>query len=713
LTRNINHFGQANDTPFCQQPLLAYLDYDGINDTSKRLILEGQIPVEIQQLSPHLDKLLEHLSDGNNLPTIESDLSYEEFVRGMKKWNERTTTSPSGRHLGHYKILTRLQIMDKEKNINISNTILHLYYLVCMTAANIGGSLNRWRKISTCMIEKVPGSPRIDKLRVIHLFEADFNMLIKIMWARKGVWHMHDKNAINHGQAGSRPGKRAIDVVIQKEMKYLYAITSRTVLGTIDNNATSCYDRMICNFSMLISLYYGIPENYCKLLGNNNVIFLFPDDSFLMNDICCHRIGHGESICVKTHCETQHRGSKVSIRPGTNAVSKNRYTVFAEPLTNKNKHERDIVEQWKSADNKRSLDTWRELFLVSNAVQTGDKISAETLSKAQGLFGLAHDCKSLSASKVIDLTTARVNTLNVTPAEDPGSFVDLMMTDPEPLLTKRKAVDEFNEHQVSTKRINVTDETELSSGLASTQRDLAIGDARLYAIASKIDGKELFFSNEVKVLLFRLETVEGKIGNPILADGSIFQSPTIWGSIAALATEVEECVTQQINSHKESAARLLSTEEDIKAYTITEIRMATDRFFDKMNMITNSVQTMQMSQRTFDDSIMAVARGSVKIKEDLHRLNQTIQDHQNDRALHPNGFEITESIRDEPNVGMASSKLDEVFDKVSVLSKQVMQLRSEYDGEAIKFFGLGFKDPKEAEVWTIARMSMSSTLIWF
>jgi hypothetical protein len=39
-----------------------------------------------------------------------------------------------------------------------------------------------------------------------------------------------DLNKLNEGQAGSRPGRNSIDVVIQKEMKYLYATVARTGL---------------------------------------------------------------------------------------------------------------------------------------------------------------------------------------------------------------------------------------------------------------------------------------------------------------------------------------------------------------------------------------------------------------------------------------------------------------------------------------------------
>jgi hypothetical protein len=153
-------------------------------------------------------------------------------------------------------VLTRLLVMDEQdNNINLSHELLNLYFTIAMVAIKVGGSLDRWKNITTCMIPKIPGNNRINKLRVIHLYEADYNLLLKIMWARKGVWNLNDSNAIHEGQAGSRPGKRAIDVVVQKEMKYLYSSLTRTPLATIDNDAKSCFDRIVCGLAMAISMY--------------------------------------------------------------------------------------------------------------------------------------------------------------------------------------------------------------------------------------------------------------------------------------------------------------------------------------------------------------------------------------------------------------------------------------------------------------------------
>jgi hypothetical protein len=129
--------------------------------------------------------------------------------------------------------------------------IMKLYYQIAMAPLRTGTSLDRWQNSTTTMINKIPGCPRINKLRVIHLFEADYNLLLKIIWARRLVWNAHDAGKLNDGQAGSRPGRNAIDVVVQKEMKYLYSRLTRTGMATMDNDAKSCYDRIICTFPMI------------------------------------------------------------------------------------------------------------------------------------------------------------------------------------------------------------------------------------------------------------------------------------------------------------------------------------------------------------------------------------------------------------------------------------------------------------------------------
>jgi hypothetical protein len=37
------------------------------------------------------------------------------------------------------------------------------------------------------MLEKDPGVPNVNRLRIIHLFEADYNLVLKLLWGSRLV----------------------------------------------------------------------------------------------------------------------------------------------------------------------------------------------------------------------------------------------------------------------------------------------------------------------------------------------------------------------------------------------------------------------------------------------------------------------------------------------------------------------------------------------
>ena len=42
----------------------------------------------------------------------------------------------------------------------------------------------RWKQVVTQMIEKDPGCPKLFRLRVIHLYECDLNLLISLYFRK-------------------------------------------------------------------------------------------------------------------------------------------------------------------------------------------------------------------------------------------------------------------------------------------------------------------------------------------------------------------------------------------------------------------------------------------------------------------------------------------------------------------------------------------------
>lgn len=173
------------------------LSYLGTTNEAQAII-QGECPTE-WELAPNAKTILNKLSDNGRLPRISTLITSEEFTNSaLRNWAEKTTKSPSGRHLGHYKILLNDNLNYREEKDNLINErILQVYYFIMAAAINSGNILDRWKHVMTAMIEKIPGSPKIDKLRVIHLNEADYNLLLTILWARKLVWNAHNHNAIN------------------------------------------------------------------------------------------------------------------------------------------------------------------------------------------------------------------------------------------------------------------------------------------------------------------------------------------------------------------------------------------------------------------------------------------------------------------------------------------------------------------------------------
>jgi hypothetical protein len=299
LERNVVHFGQAKTTPFAKENLVNLFGYKGVNSESINLMDNNIIPEEISEEDLFTQKFVRKLASGK-VANISDEISYEEFRNALNVWNEKTTTSPSGRHLGHYKLLLKLQVLDEDnEQINYSEIILKTYYNIVMISLRLGVPLKRWGEITTCMIEKIPGVSRINKLRVIHIFEADYNLILKVIWSRKTIWQVHNSELLNIGQSGSRPGCRAIDVAIQKEMKYTYSKMTRTPLLTIDNDAKSCFDRILCNVAMLISQYFGVDINACNLQSTN-----LEKSQFRI------RTGLGDSTTTYSHsCKTPIHGT--------------------------------------------------------------------------------------------------------------------------------------------------------------------------------------------------------------------------------------------------------------------------------------------------------------------------------------------------------------------------------------------------------------------
>jgi hypothetical protein len=114
------------------------------------------------------------------------------------------------------------------------------------------------------MIQKDPGSVKIHRLRVIHLYEADYNLLLGIKW-REAMHLSEDK--LNPSQYGGRPGKNAHDPVFIEIMQAEISRASRKSLIKFDVDATSCYNRIIPGLAGIASRKHGVHRKVVQVCG--------------------------------------------------------------------------------------------------------------------------------------------------------------------------------------------------------------------------------------------------------------------------------------------------------------------------------------------------------------------------------------------------------------------------------------------------------------
>jgi rubrerythrin len=268
--RNQKHFGQAKGGKLTSPPFDITMDFEG-TCAKAEAILAGtfQAPEELDDTTEWLLDSLQYVTESN---AVEWRLTEEEFKGKVKVWNERTSTSPiTNVHLGHAKAYFARHSLksdsEDEKQLEADrDEVLKGHLTLLNYALQFGYSYTRWKLIVNAMLEKDPGQPKIHRLRVIHLYEYDFNLILGVKW-RSLLKHCCDKNLLNDSCYGSRPGRTALDPVFTKVLELEISTLTNTALIQFDNDMTACYDRIPMFLANVLSRKYGMHVNVCCVQG--------------------------------------------------------------------------------------------------------------------------------------------------------------------------------------------------------------------------------------------------------------------------------------------------------------------------------------------------------------------------------------------------------------------------------------------------------------
>jgi len=261
--RNRGHFGQAQGTPFTEVPLAHQVNWTADTPTCEE-ILAGHHHNETISAIPQCEALLKACKVATELDLLPYEITEAEFAGKIRSWKELTTTSPSGRHLGRYKALF-VHIPQSTEDIPTHDIsykakqqfIIRALVSIINFCLKTGHVLECWKTIINTMIFKETGNYQIHRLRVIHIYEADFNLVLAVKW-RQLLQSSDHHGIINDGLFGGRPGCEAQSLTFLEELKYDISYMTRRTLFNFDNDATSCYDRIIVSLASLINRKYGI-----------------------------------------------------------------------------------------------------------------------------------------------------------------------------------------------------------------------------------------------------------------------------------------------------------------------------------------------------------------------------------------------------------------------------------------------------------------------
>lgn len=241
-------FHIAEQAPICNGPLRGAFGYMATS-TAADEVLAGEFdpPFEVHAGTSDLFEEIARIRSIIPPDSVCGLIKHPLWQQRWKKAKEKTSSSESGLHFGHYIAAANSQL------------ISYCHALLAWGALQKGYSPSRWERALSCMLEKVAGCSLITKMRAILLMEADFNFTNKMIY---GV-RMLD-NARRYGfmaeEIFSEKGRTAEDGALSKTLFYdiVRQFKLCAAIGSVD--ASNCYDAIAHTIASLIFQAFGVSK---------------------------------------------------------------------------------------------------------------------------------------------------------------------------------------------------------------------------------------------------------------------------------------------------------------------------------------------------------------------------------------------------------------------------------------------------------------------
>jgi len=183
------------------------------------------------------------------MATPDISISEEEFIASYKVTPESTSSSLSGRHVGHYKA-----VLSNQQIVQMHCGMMSIPFLT-------GVSPKWWNRMVDIMLQKEAGNAQCHRLRIIALFESDLNQAKRIIVGRKLMHYLENTQTIGEMQYGSQPGKQCPSTVLHKVLLHDISRWTKAPMACIENYAVGCYDRLVNSLVLLVLRKFGFPPS--------------------------------------------------------------------------------------------------------------------------------------------------------------------------------------------------------------------------------------------------------------------------------------------------------------------------------------------------------------------------------------------------------------------------------------------------------------------
>jgi hypothetical protein len=220
------------------------------NTLEHRSLTDHAIQAIVKQLRKHplLTKMIYPL------------VTTEDFISCFGCVAEKTSSSPSRRYLGHY-----IACIDLKDELSVLLAAFHEAMMSIPWAE--GFCPERWWQAIDIMLEKIPGVPRINKLRITQLLEADLNQVLRSAFARNISKLAQETPGIISEHHYRRSNQTCLTPVLNQLLTVQLLIQKKTNRIVFENDAKGCYDRIISGIALAVLRRIGYSENSVQMLG--------------------------------------------------------------------------------------------------------------------------------------------------------------------------------------------------------------------------------------------------------------------------------------------------------------------------------------------------------------------------------------------------------------------------------------------------------------